>query len=178
RFAPRSTRRSAATGRPSRAAPATPSRRRCLLPRSLPTPRSARRVIPLRRRRCAPSSARSSPPSWSRSTTAARTGRAGRSTCSSRSTRSRASAMEPVDRSTIWPYDERGEPRDFYYSRYGHPTGAAAERRLGELEGGDALLYAAGTGAVTSVLLAFARPGAKVALADACYYGTTKPLGL
>ena len=37
--------------------------------------------------------------------------------------------MEPVDRSTIWPYDERGEPRGFYYSRYGHPTGAAAHQQ-------------------------------------------------
>ena len=45
-----------------------------------------------------------------------------------------------VDRSTIWPYDEHGEPGEYYYSRYAHPTGTEAERRLGELEGGDALL--------------------------------------
>ena len=38
-----------------------------------------------------------------------------------------------VDRSTIWRYDENGEPREFFYSRYAHPTGAAAEARLGEL---------------------------------------------
>ncbi|MDX6441759.1 MAG: Cys/Met metabolism PLP-dependent enzyme, partial [Gaiellaceae bacterium] len=44
--------------------------------------------------------------------------------------------MEPVDRATIWPYDESGEPRDFYYSRYDSPTVAGAEARLGELEGG------------------------------------------
>jgi cystathionine gamma-synthase len=86
--------------------------------------------------------------------------------------------MEPVDRSTIWPYDERGEPRQFYYSRYDHPSGVAAETELGRREGGDALLYASGMGAATTVLLAFARPGTTVALAECCYYGTSKLLGL
>ena len=55
-----------------------------------------------------------------------------------------------VDRSTIWPYDERGEPGRFYYSRYAHPAGAEAEARLGGLEGGDALLYSSGMGAETT----------------------------
>src|SRR5262245_63131444 len=73
--------------------------------------------------------------------------------------------MEHVDRSTIWPYDSAGEPREFYYARYGHPTGAAAEARLGELERGDALLYASGMAAETTVLLALTRPGATIALA-------------
>jgi cystathionine gamma-synthase len=78
-----------------------------------------------------------------------------------------------ADRSTIWPYDERGEPGKFYYARYGHPTGAEAEARLGELEGGEALLYASGMGAETSVLLALARPGTTIALAEGAYYGTS-----
>jgi cystathionine gamma-synthase len=82
-------------------------------------------------------------------------------------------AAEHVDRSTIWPYDAAGEPREFFYSRYGHPTGAAAETRLGELEGGEALLYASGMAAETAVLLALARPGATVALAEGAYYGTS-----
>jgi cystathionine gamma-synthase len=86
--------------------------------------------------------------------------------------------MEPVDRSTIWPYDERGEPGRFYYSRNDHPSGVAAETKLGRREGGDALLYASGMGAATTVLLAFARPGTTVALAECCYYGTSKLLGL
>ena len=81
--------------------------------------------------------------------------------------------MDAPDRSTIWPYDERGEPREFYYSRYAHPTGAAAEARLGELEGGDALLYASGMGAEATVLLAFARPGTTIALAEGAYWGTS-----
>src|SRR3954447_17435874 len=86
--------------------------------------------------------------------------------------------MHEADRSTIWPYDEQGEPREFYYSRTAHPAGAAAEAELGRREGGAALLYASGMGAVTNVLLAFAHPGATVALAEGCYYGTSKLLGL
>jgi cystathionine gamma-synthase len=86
--------------------------------------------------------------------------------------------MEPVDRSTIWPYDERGEPGRFYYSRYDHPSGVAAETELGRREDGDALLYASGMGAAMTVLLAFARPGTKVALAERCYYGTSRLLAL
>ena len=81
--------------------------------------------------------------------------------------------MEPVDRSTIWPYDEHGEPREFFYARYGHPTGKAAEARLGALEGGEALLYASGTGAATTVVLAFAQAGTTIALAEGAYYGTS-----
>jgi cystathionine gamma-synthase len=80
---------------------------------------------------------------------------------------------DPVDRATIWPYDERGEPREFYYARYAHPTGAAAERALGELEGGDALLYASGMGATTAIVLALAKPGDTIALAEGAYYGTS-----
>jgi len=80
--------------------------------------------------------------------------------------------MEP-DRATIWPYDERGEPGPFFYSRYAHPTGAAAEERLGALEGGDALLYSSGMGAATTIILAFAQPGATIALAEGAYYGTS-----
>ena len=79
---------------------------------------------------------------------------------------------EPIDRATAWPYDERGDPREFYYSRDGHPTGAAAERELGALEGGDALLFASGMGAATAVVLAFAQPGTTIALAEGAYFGT------
>ena len=81
--------------------------------------------------------------------------------------------MEHADHATIWPYDPEGEPREFYYARYGHPTGAAAEQRLGELESGEALLYASGMAAETTVLLALARPGARIALAERAYFGTS-----
>ncbi|HEY3961233.1 MAG TPA: PLP-dependent transferase [Gaiellaceae bacterium] len=80
--------------------------------------------------------------------------------------------MEHVDRSTVWPYDEHGKPRDFYYQRYAHPTGAAAERALGELEGGEALLFSSGTAAVTACVLALIAPGRTVALAEGAYFGT------
>ena len=85
--------------------------------------------------------------------------------------------MQP-DRATIWPYDPGGNPERFYYSRYDHPTGVAAEEALGRLEGGDALHYASGMGAVTNVLLSFARPGTRIALAEGAYFGTGKLFGL
>jgi cystathionine gamma-synthase len=80
--------------------------------------------------------------------------------------------MEPVDRSTIWPYDQRGEPGQFYYSRYGSPTVAEAEARLGELDGGDALLFPSGSGATTALALSLLKPGDTIALAEGCYFGT------
>ena len=79
--------------------------------------------------------------------------------------------MEPLDRSTIWPY-QGGEPGPVYYQRYGHPTGLAAERALGELEGGAALLFPSGSGAITALVLALLEPGQTIALAEGCYYGT------
>ncbi len=85
--------------------------------------------------------------------------------------------MSP-DRTTTWPYDPQGDPGAFYYSRYDHPAGVAAEQALGALEGGDALLYASGMGAVTNVLLSFARSGTTVAIAGGAYFGTSKLLGL
>src|SRR5215218_6529458 len=76
-----------------------------------------------------------------------------------------------VDRSTIWPYRD-GEPGRFYYSRYDHPGGAEAEKELGELEGGEALLFASGAAASTAAVLALLEPGQTIALARGCYYGT------
>lgn len=81
-------------------------------------------------------------------------------------------AIPPLDRSTIWPYED-GEPGPYHYARSGNPTQSAAERALGELEGGDALLFASGMGAGTAVVLAFLRPGATIALAEGAYYGTS-----
>jgi cystathionine gamma-synthase len=80
--------------------------------------------------------------------------------------------MTVVDRSSVWPYDEHGEPGPFLYQRYGHPAGAAAERALGELEGGRALVFGSGTSAITAIAFALGRPGATVALATGAYFGT------
>ncbi len=81
-----------------------------------------------------------------------------------------------LDRSTIWPYDERGEHGDFFYQRYAHPTGVAAERALGDLDGGHALLFPSGAGATTALALSVLRPGSTVALAAGVYFGTGRLL--
>jgi cystathionine gamma-synthase len=79
--------------------------------------------------------------------------------------------LPPIDRSTFWPYED-GEPGEFYYQRYAHPTGVAAEQALGELDGGSALLFSSGAGATTAVVLALLEPGKTIAVAEGCYYGT------
>ena len=76
-----------------------------------------------------------------------------------------------LDRSTIWPYED-GKPGEFYYQRYAHPAGVEAERALGELEGGHALLFPSGSGATTALLLTFLESGRTVAIAKDAYYGT------
>jgi cystathionine gamma-synthase len=78
----------------------------------------------------------------------------------------------PLDRSTTFAY-EAGEAGAFFYQRYAHPTGLEAERLLGELEGGHALLFPSGTGAATALVLALLRPGDSIALAAGAYYGTS-----
>ena len=77
----------------------------------------------------------------------------------------------PLDRSTSWPYVD-GEPGPFHYARNAHPVGVEAERVLGELEGGEALLFSSGMGATTALVLALLEPGQTVALAQDAYYGT------
>ena len=76
-----------------------------------------------------------------------------------------------VDRATVWPYED-GRLGDFYYQRYAHPTGSAAEAALGELEGGRALLFGSGTAAVTASVIALTSPGSTIALAQGAYFGT------
>ena len=66
--------------------------------------------------------------------------------------------MDPIDRSTVWPYED-GEPGRWSYARAGHPTGEAVEEELGRLDGGRALLFPSGMSAVTTVLLTLARAG-------------------
>ena len=76
-----------------------------------------------------------------------------------------------LDRSTIWPYED-GRPGPFYYQRNAHPAGVEAERQLGELEGGRALLFPSGAGATTALVLALLDPGKTVAITRDAYYGT------
>src|SRR6187397_1664549 len=77
----------------------------------------------------------------------------------------------PLDRTTTWPYVD-GEAGPFHYARNAHPVGVEAERRLGGLERGEALLFSSGMGATTAVVLALLQPGATIALARDAYYGT------
>src|ERR671936_150102 len=63
-------------------------------------------------------------------------------------------ASPPLDRSTTFAYRE---PRGAYYQRHGHPTGEEAERLLGELDGGHALLFSSGAGATTALVLSLLR---------------------
>src|SRR5205814_1845226 len=68
--------------------------------------------------------------------------------------------------------DRAGEPGRFYYQRDAHPTGVEAERELGRLDGGHALLFPSGAGATTAFALAFLSPGDTLALAEGAYFGT------
>ena len=88
-----------------------------------------------------------------------------------RTTTVAAVGLPPLDRSTLWPYED-GELGEFYYQRYAHPTGVAAEEALGKLDGGHALLFSSGAGATSAVVLALLEPGATIAVAEGCYYGT------
>ena len=77
----------------------------------------------------------------------------------------------PVDRATIHAYQD-AIPGPFFYQRDAHPVGFEAERLLGELDAGHALLFASGAGATTALVLALLEPGATVAVAEGGYFGT------
>jgi cystathionine gamma-synthase len=79
--------------------------------------------------------------------------------------------LPAVDRATIHPYED-ATPGPVYYQRSAHPIGLEAERALGELDGGHALLFSSGSGATIALLLALLDPGATVAVADGGYWGT------
>jgi cystathionine gamma-synthase len=73
-----------------------------------------------------------------------------------------------MERKTWGDGDDREE-----YGRYGNPTIAAVESRLAALDGGeDAVLYASGMSAVTSVLLSVLPTGAHIVMTDDCYRRT------
>jgi cystathionine gamma-synthase len=88
-----------------------------------------------------------------------------------RETRLANARLPAVERGTIHPFQD-GQPGPVYYQRYGHPVGVEAERLLGEMEGGPALLFPSGMGATTALVLAMLHPGARIAVAHGGYYGT------
>lgn len=60
-----------------------------------------------------------------------------------------------------------------FYQRYGHPTLAACERRLAQLDGADAsLLFSSGMAAISAVFLTLLKHGDHVIALDQCYGGT------
>jgi cystathionine gamma-synthase len=73
-----------------------------------------------------------------------------------------------MERKTWGDGDDREE-----YGRYGNPTVSAVERKLASLDGGDdAVLYASGMSAITSVLLTILSTNAHVVMTDDCYRRT------
>ena len=77
----------------------------------------------------------------------------------------------PIDRSATWPYDTAGEPGPYSYARAEQPNAVSVEKVLGVLEGGRSLLFPAGMGAVTGVVLTMLPPGGTIAVAEGAYYG-------
>jgi cystathionine gamma-synthase len=76
--------------------------------------------------------------------------------------------MEYMERKTWGDGDDREE-----YGRYGNPTVAAVERKLAALDSGeDAVLYASGMNAVTSLLLSVLSSGGHIVMTDDCYRRT------
>jgi cystathionine gamma-synthase len=73
-----------------------------------------------------------------------------------------------MERKTWGDGDDREE-----YGRYGNPTVSAVERKLAALDAGeDAVLYASGMAAVTSILLSILPSGAHIIMTDDCYRRT------
>ena len=89
----------------------------------------------------------------------------------SRETQLARGGLPALDRTTIHPYDD-ATPGPVFYQRTAHAVGLEAERILGELDGGHALLFPSGSAATTALVLALMKPGATLAVADGGYYGT------
>ena len=66
--------------------------------------------------------------------------------------------LPAVERATIHPFED-GQPGPVFYQRYAHPVGLQAERLIGELEGGPALLFPSGMAATTALVLSMLRRG-------------------
>jgi cystathionine gamma-lyase len=71
------------------------------------------------------------------------------------------------------PFHLQGEvaSSDWRYTRYGNPTWARYEAALGELEGGEVVVFASGMAAAAALLLTGLEPGAAVAMDHGCYLG-------
>src|SRR3989442_12934879 len=70
------------------------------------------------------------------------------------------------------PYHLAGDPASspYTYGRYHNPTWTLYERALGELEGGQAVVFGAGMAAVAAVMGSVLRPGDLVVMPSDGYY--------
>ncbi|MEJ7718391.1 MAG: cystathionine gamma-lyase [Thermoleophilaceae bacterium] len=71
------------------------------------------------------------------------------------------------------PFHLAGDPNrsPHVYGRYGNPTWTAYERALGELEGGEAVLFGSGMAAASAVLLTTVAPGDVLVVPSDAYMG-------
>jgi cystathionine gamma-lyase len=69
------------------------------------------------------------------------------------------------------PFHLKGDPAssEFVYGRYGNPTWARYEQALGELDGGEAVLFASGMAACSAVLMSLLKSGDALVLPSDCY---------
>ncbi len=93
---------------------------------------------------------------------------------------------EPVVQTATYSFKNTADLRSFMearlwgkedgrteYGRYGNPTISAVEKRLACLDGAeDAILYASGMAAITSVLIAMLPTGTNLVITDDCYRRT------
>ncbi len=92
----------------------------------------------------------------------------------------------PIVQTSTFTFDGTNDLEDFMearmwgdeterteYGRYGNPTLAAVERKLADLDGGQAaLLFSSGMAAVTTTLLSLLAAGGHVVMTDDCYRRT------
>ncbi len=74
------------------------------------------------------------------------------------------------------PFHLSGDPADtdYVYGRYGNPTWTGYERALGELEDGEAVVFASGQAAAAAVLLPLLRPGDALVVPSDGYFTIRK----
>jgi cystathionine gamma-lyase len=72
------------------------------------------------------------------------------------------------------PYHAAGDPKSapYTYGRFGNPTWTRFEQALGELEGGEAVVFASGMAATAAILGTELRPGDVAVLPSDAYYTT------
>ncbi|MEX0679658.1 MAG: aminotransferase class I/II-fold pyridoxal phosphate-dependent enzyme [Pirellulales bacterium] len=81
-----------------------------------------------------------------------------------------ASTFTFADTASVIEYIERHLPRE-EYGRYGNPSEKVLERKLAELEGGEAaLVFASGMAAIATFLMAKLNAGDEVVLFNECYH--------